>query len=316
MAKRSTVLVGIALGLAVLAAEPATASFPGRNGEIALMKAITDRSSVEPFHLLRFAPRLGDPTRHDICGHAGMPRRCDVLVGPAFRPDGSRFVAFVYESPSFAPNFGPQYFSLWFLNPQGRRVNTRPVTTFYSKVRWAPDASALVASRGLYPEDDDSAVVVLNPDGSERELVAAQASQPDWCADGRVIVVQYGEIRVVEPDGGLRRLTWRGGSEPSCSPDSRRVAFTREGALWTVPLAGGRARRLTRGHMPVFSPDGRQVAYLRDEPAGEHEDDTFLYRIGLRHRRVRGVSKSWVTTDRIGDESVVIGIDWRPLPPR
>jgi hypothetical protein len=156
---------------------------------------------------------------------------------------------------------------------------------------------------------------VLNTDGSVRELVAEHASRPDWCANGQIVLVRYGEIRVVEPDGSLRRLTWRGGSAPSCSPHSRSVAFMRGGAIWTIPLAGGRARRLTKGDTPVWSPDGKQIAYLRDAPTPDDGvGETFVYRVGVRGLRVRKVSKTYVATDDPYTNERVMGIDWRPLP--
>ena len=160
---------------------------------------------------------------------------------------------------------------------------------------------------------------MLNTDGSVRELVTEDASQPDWCANGRIVLVKYGELRVVEPDGSLRRLTWRGGSEPSCSPHSRSVAFTRGGAIWTIPLAGGRARRLTdsrtSGGTPVWSPDGKQIAYLSYAPVEENAPgDTFVYRVGVRRLRVRKVSKTRVAFNDAYESESVMGIDWRPLP--
>jgi len=156
---------------------------------------------------------------------------------------------------------------------------------------------------------------VLNTDGTVRDVVTERGSRPDWCANGQIVLVQYGEIRVAEPDGSLRGLTWRGGSEPSCSPHSRSVAFTRGGAIWTIPLAGGRARRLTKGYTPVWSPDGKQIAYLRDAPfAVETVGETFVYRVGVRRLRVRKVSKSHVATDDPYTPESVMGIDWRPLP--
>jgi dipeptidyl aminopeptidase/acylaminoacyl peptidase len=309
----------LALAAAALACEPAAATFPGRNGEIVLVRVSGGKYSDPHMELLRFAPRLGEPTSNPVCARTGSPLTCSELGEPAVAPDGATFVAVANE----AQNFYPYAWALWLVTPDGQRVGSHPLGSFYSDVRWAPDASALIASRtpeGMFTQpwyQDRSVVVVLNPDGSERELVATDASQPDWCADGHMLVVQYGEIRVVDPDGELRRLTRRGGSEPSCSPSSRSVAFTRNSAIWTIPVTGGRARKRTKGIRPVWSPDGRQIAYLRGERNAQDQlIETFVYRIGLRLGRVRLVSKTFVRSDDPYDDTRVMGPEWRPLPPR
>jgi Tol biopolymer transport system component len=320
MAKRSGSVAALAFVLALLVAAPGEATFPGRNGEIVLIEGSGGKYGGDGlYELLRFKPRLGDPVRRDVCGQGSVPVpfSCDLLIGPAVSPDGSRLAAFQYEGPTvFFPETGPETFSLWTLDRDGRRIESRPVQTIYSGPRWAPDASALVAERNYYPSDDVGApVVVLGTDGSEHALVAEHASRPDWCSDGRIILVKYGEIRVVEADGSLRRLTWRGGTEPSCSPDGRRVAFTRDGAIWTIALAGGRARRLAKGYRPVWSPDGRQIAFLRDDPiVNDGVAETFLHRLGLRRLRVRQVSKSHIATDDPYTNERIMGLDWQALP--
>ena len=88
----------------------------------------------------------------------------------------------------------------------------------YSDVRWAPDESAFLAvsprpRRPRSAEKGPTGVYLLNRDGSERSLLAADASAADWCADGRVVVAQHGDIWVIEATrpGGVRRLTRRGG---------------------------------------------------------------------------------------------------------
>ena len=308
----------LALAAAALACEPAAATFPGRNGEIVLIEGSGGKYGTDGlYELLRFAPRLGQPTRRPVCGQLSyLAVRCDFLVGPAVSPDASRLAAFQFRSPTrSSPTIGPETYSLWILDRDGTRLESHPLDHFYTGLRWAPDGSALVAARNYYPSDNGDPIVVLNTDGSVRELVAENASQPDWCANGQILLVRYGEIRVVQPDGSLRRLTWRGGSAPSCSPHSRRVAFTRGGAIWTIPLAGGRARRLTNGYMPVWSPDGNQIAYLRDVLSSDGGvGETFVYRVGLRRVRVRKVSKAYVATDDPYGNERVMGIDWRPIP--
>jgi Tol biopolymer transport system component len=165
------------------------------------------------------------------------------------------------------------------------------------------------------PQERRTGVFSLNTDGSERSLLATDADAADWCADGRVVVAQQGEIWALEltRPGGSRRLTRRGGAEPSCSPNSRRVAFVRHGAIWTVPTDGGRARRLAAGFAPVWSPDGKQIAYLRK--IRRHDVETVLYRVGLRRLVVRQVPNGTVMTEDPYSDAWAEDPDWQPLPP-
>jgi hypothetical protein len=290
----------LALVAAALACEPAAATFPGRNGDIALTSGAGSRYANQRISLLRFAPRLGSPRDAQVCDAAGLVNslRCVAMGRGAFTPDGARIAVTVFENPATG---------LWTFNSEGQRIDRVPLSTAYWEVRWAPDASAFLAVR-------DTGVFLLNRDGSERSLLAADATSADWCADGRVVVAQYGEIWLLDitPPGGSRRLTYKGGADPSCSPHSRQVAFTRRGAIWTIRTDGGTARRLTRGYAPVWSPDGRQIAFLREVRRVDWQTD--LYRLGLRREIVRRVSNEPVEQD--DSDMWVKDPDWQPLPRR
>jgi hypothetical protein len=279
------------------------------------------RYGYNRFELLRFPPRRSEPVARPVCGLAGgSPLPCRTLAPLAYSPDGSLLAGFA-DQDGRAPGYGddpdPQP-SIWILTPDGVRVESHALPISTDILAWSPDGSAFLGST-------DSGVGVLERGGTMRELVAPGAVSGDWCANGRVVVVRYGELHVVEPDGRLRRLTWRGAADPSCSPDGRRVAFTRygpegsftyEAEVWTIRLAGGRARRLTtRGYDPAWSPDGRQVAFLRElGKPGARPHVTHLYRLGLKRLVVRRVSRSYLmSNDTYHDESAY-GLAWRPVP--
>jgi Tol biopolymer transport system component len=292
----------LALAAAAIACEPAAATFPGRNGDIVLTSGVGSRYLNQRISLLRFAPRLGFPRDAQVCDEGGSVNslRCLTMGRGAFTPDGARIAVTVFEGAATA---------LWTLNAEGQLIERVPLTANYGEVRWAPDESAFLAVR-------DAGVFALDRDGSERSLLASGATAADWCADGRVVVAQYGEIWVLDLSrpGSTRRLTWKGGADPSCSPDSRLVAFTRRGAVWTIPTKGGRTRRLTAGYGPVWSPDGKQIAFLR-ERRGRYDLDTNLYRIGLRRLVVRLVSADYLMSDDPYSDQWAEDPDWQPIPP-
>lgn len=133
---------------------------------------------------------------------------------------------------------------------------------------------------------------VLNPDGSNRHLMAAHAGFAVWSADGRWMY--YAET----PGGKLLKKVPVGGgdpaivrsdtaSRPALSPDGRTLYFVIEQPLWTggsdyeiraaspedaagrvlARIPDRRAPRSAQFH-PVVSPDGRWLAFpLLDDPA-------------------------------------------------
>jgi dipeptidyl aminopeptidase/acylaminoacyl peptidase len=298
----------LTLALTALACEPAAATFPGRNGDVVLSYEYGSRYSNQHMSLLRYPPRSGRPREVMVCSFRALttPVQCLQLGRTAFTADGTRIAVSVSEGNG---QEGIRW-ALWTLNTEGQRIDRVPLSAAYRDVRWAPDESALLAVR-------ETGVFILNRDGSERSLLASDASAADWCADGRVVVAQHGEIWLLDVTrpGGARRLTYRGGADPSCSPHSRQVTFTRRDAIWTIPTKGGRARRLTDGFAPAWSPDGKQIAYLRNA-AANYDVETNLYRIGLRRLVVRRVSRDYLMSDDLYSDAVVQDPDWQPLPRR
>jgi dipeptidyl aminopeptidase/acylaminoacyl peptidase len=316
-ARVATLLV---LAAAAVVCEPAAATFPGRNGDIVLSFEQGSKYSNQQMSLLRYAPRLGYGRQSPVCNiqRYNGPVLCSSMGRAAFTPDGGRIAAPVAEGSSLDEN----PWALWTLSAEGQLLDRVPLATPYWDVRWAPDESALLAVRRLDPAaqapppDPRMGVYVLTRDGSERSLLATDASGADWCADGRVVVAQHGEIWVLDLSrpGSSLRLTRKGGAEPSCSPDSREVAFTRGSTLWKIPTDGGRARPLVPGYAPVWSPDGNQIAYLRNVPRGL-DIHTVLYRVGLRRLVVRQVSRGYVMSDDAYSDGWAQDPDWQPIPP-
>jgi Tol biopolymer transport system component len=155
-----------------------------------------------------------------------------------------------------------------------------------------------------------SGVFRIQLDGSGRRLLAQDASDPDWSADGRRLAYAgRGGIWIARADGsGRRRVTRepkRGlDDEPSWAPDGGRIVFHREWErnedldltvdLYVLDLRTGRVERLTHSpddweFDPDWSPDGGHVVFSRGDGAGD-DDGLFLLHIASRRttRLARG----------------------------
>ena len=123
----------------------------------------------------------------------------------------------------------------------------------------------------------------MRADGGERVLLARNAREPAWSADGRLAFVRDGAIWTMNAGGSdQRRLTAVLGdaakdSGPAWSPDSRSLAFTRVGvrdgpshhAIWVMSADGSSAHAIVEGSAqarvssPAWSPDGQLIAFTR-----------------------------------------------------
>ncbi len=123
---------------------------------------------------------------------------------------------------------------------------------------------------------------VVNPDGSEKRLVARLRIPVNygygglgWSPDGQKIAFAdaSGVVYVVNADGsGLLNLTLnspRFDVNPSWSPDGQRIAFMRGRVnnpdIYVMNADGSGLRRLTRNgaSRPIWSPNGRRIALTR-----------------------------------------------------
>jgi Tol biopolymer transport system component len=193
--------------------------------------------------------------------------------------------------------------AIWVMNADGaklRRISPRHDGAYDPD--WSPDGTRIAyegdTSRGF-------GIVVMNADGSGRELVAAGGIHylflPDWSPDGRMISFTKGGHRasaaIFTVDVATKLVTKvpivfspdtvDAAAQARWSPDGTRFVLAAETVrdgkpicprrrecidLYTVASTGGVPTRLTNDRVdhlfPIWSPDGQRVAFGGDSHHG------------------------------------------------
>jgi Tol biopolymer transport system component len=306
-------VVLIALALLIVAAPPASATYPGRNGDLLVTDMFRTHGFENAARLVRIDPESGAVSRAEVCSQTPAtifpPPLCFWVGPPAASPDG-RWVAFaaldVVEEPPYPGPPPPSSIRVLPLDTGERRQVPLPGRTlaFEDIVRWTPSLDFVVVAK-------DRRVLLAGSDGSDRGTLAEPAVAPDVSSGGRLAFVRSGNQYVLRPSGKPRRLTGKGGHQPSWSPHGNRIAFVRGGWVHTIPVRGGRVRRVTRGFDPVWSPDGKQIAFFRaiPDPGYFGRDTTYLFTLDRHTGRVRRVSPEVIA---VPDGIPPSGLDWQP----
>jgi Tol biopolymer transport system component len=282
---RASIALALALASLALVGPVAEASFPGRNGLLAVG---------------RFAPGqavtiwLVDPRSGRARQLTRVSRRCRAKrergrgwqdSDPSFSASG-RFVAYLhidfYECDPRTPD------GIYVIRADGRGRRRLPVN---------PDGSNPAFSRSgrLLAFDDSGSIFIrdLKRPPPARELsdprpsLFRQWSAPSWGASGRLALTvgattgARGHIATVRPNGSNLRLVTRSArdQQPDWSPQGDRIVFSRvdnpELAFPDVSdilVAPARAHRHQRpkrlthtrdAFSPAWSPDGREIAFVR-----------------------------------------------------
>jgi TolB protein len=309
MQSRPPVAALVLLALLALAA-PAQASFPGRNGRIAVTSwsnSTGELGGAERSFLAIRALRpfgRGDGRALRSCSRSTEhPPRGDCstdLRSPAYAPGGRRIAFDAGERLAIMAADG-----------SGLRLLAQH-TPDDGEPAFSPDGRRLVFSGGPAGAGAGARRLYVAPvaGGPARAITGTGASEPAWSVRNRIAFTRRGNVRSVRPDGGgLRLLTHRGGRSPDWSPDGRRIAFVRKRTIRIHDLRTGLVRWIapSGGASPpanvCWSPDGRYLAFESFEGN--------IWTVGARGRRLRQrVEGQYSSSGSHGSTSPA----WQPLP--
>jgi len=242
------------LMLGAILASTAWATFPGRDGLLAVQPA------SGPGVLL-------------VNAHGGAQRRictdsssCGKPRAPRWSPDGR---ALLFNSTT-----------IHLIYPDGSCLNCTIGGAGTPAFTDNPTLITLEAGGRLVEDGIDGI--------RKAPAVVGNFSDAVWSSRGELAVVRGASVWAGAPQH-LRRIG--AGSEPSWSPGGSQLAIVRGGWVVVVSVVGHAARRLVRGSAPAWSPDGRSIAFIG---SGHHllivpASGGTAHQVG----GVRGLSADW-----------------------
>ncbi len=251
-------------------AAPASATYPGANGEIAYARY---GGKPVPSTVRTIGP---EGARGRVLARPGIG-----LPDAEWSPDGTKVAMVLGKEPN-------RIVMLDLLTDERSlviRSDDVPDTRFIDSLGISPDGDEIVfcaVPRGA----GNVSLFTVGVDGSALTDISGhrQECSPDWGPTDRIAaeVQGYSKIVTMDPDGSNRVVVIRGRdadralifSSPSWSPDGARIVVGSTSAdevrpdLWIVDADGSNLAALTdtdrrTEHAPIFSPDGARIAFLR-----------------------------------------------------
>jgi Tol biopolymer transport system component len=246
----------------LVAAAPAHATFPGRNGGIAYAQLTTsgdlDPMITERARLLVALPPFGSERRRTLVD-CGPDCPGTAYRSPSYSPDGERIV---FDAGA----------RLAVIDAAGGEVVLLPAATTDDGDPCFSHDGKRIAFTGVN-DHGGTDLYTRRLEGGGARLIIRDAGEPAWSSRGRLAYVRSGNVYSARPNGGDRRWVTSGVS-PDWSPNGRRLALVRPlpaltfdgptGRMYTVAASGRELRRVGRRRdvsHPVWSPDGRWLAY-------------------------------------------------------
>ena len=308
MARLALLVTTLAL---LVAASPAAATYPGRNGTIAYYSSgsqATEDGGDRTIALVLKSP-FG----------TGSERTLLSCVSPGGDPDPPGCLVSSFESPAYSPDGSKIVFDagkqLALVDADGRHLTLLSQTT-------EDDGNPAFTTNGRRIVFDGPNgrggfdVYERLADGAPALMLVGNASDPARSSRNQLAFVRDGAVYVADARGRHAHRVASGWA-PDWAPGGGRLAIVRPlrslhpsaqaGALYTVRTGGHGLLRLGKvkdAATPVWSPDGRWIAYARPEE-------------GLFFRRVARHAKAHLLVESQYGETgshVELTPAWRPLP--
>lgn len=299
--------IGLAIAVvALLAAAPAQATFPGRNG---LIGFVQNGSSGGPGTVYGTGGLYASPPRVRTQDKRTLIE-CKLTD---YVPQGCAITDFL--SPSYSANGRRVVFDagerLAIITAKGTGLALLPaVTSNDGDPAFSPDGKRIVFTGANDHGTTD--LYVRRIAGGEARLIVPDASEPAWSSRNQLAYVSGDKVYRSDPSGHHRRLLTAGMS-PDWSPNGHRLVLIRPSRpgspVGRIHVVGARGRGLQpigkRKDLanPVWSPDGRWLAFHGFE-LGVH------IRRFLPHARLRLIAE----TQTGSEDAFVTSFDatWQP----
>jgi Tol biopolymer transport system component len=260
--------------LALAAASPAAATFPGTNG--ALVFSGVDVAS-HTAQVYRMAPAGQAPTQ--LTAPSGQVfNEC-----PSWSADGR----LIYFDSLDRSTINPAHIYRMDGTGGSRTLADDPNAPTHLCPAVNRTGSRITAMQ--YADDNSEGIISMRPDGSDRQTVAAAgANQDNYAphfapADSRILFNQVtwngdnivrSDLLIVNPPGKPQNITGNGSDlyfSPTWAPDGSTVLAVRGTAqdeIVRMSAAGNNVRMLVKVpgaslSSPTFSPDGTKIAYTQ-----------------------------------------------------
>ncbi len=274
----------LAAMMLALAAKPAEAAFPGKNGKIVFA---SKRDGKDALYV----------TRADGSNVSLVPNSTASDSEPAFSPNGKKIV--------FRSARQDGDWEIYTMNIDGtelRRITHSP--GWDTDPSWSPDGERIVfeSDRDSTDRGSKHEIYVANADGSNQTRLtggAAYNRDPVFSPDGTKIAfvretfdeenTQY-DVFVMRADGtNLVRLTNTSSDEqsPDFSPEGRKILyasgrFSTMREIYTINAHDGSNLVNITNHpaddlWPAFSPDGQKIVFVSDRNSGDTGFNSELY---------------------------------------
>lgn len=322
--RRGAVLPAFAL-VALIAAGPSQAAFPGIPGPIAYSH-FTISEFEDTGGLLAHGPRKKEPAQQ-LTTDLGDS-------SPSYSPNG-RLIVF---SGNHDPGMAPQGSHIYLVNRDGSGIKQLTSGDFYdSNPAFSPSGKLVVFDRGGL-KDRTTHIFSVATDGSGPHQITNETGSdydPTYTPNGKRIVfvsnrqssgrTDRSNIFSMRPDGSQIRILVGGPRnefDPDVSPNGRRIAFASNRDhgpnLFVARMSGKHAVELTHSRHdcfgsacytnPSWSPDGKHIAFLA---SGRYSSDLEVMRADGR-----GFSKEFDAggTEEEGFGDRVGAPGWGPRP--